>query len=71
LEDGSVLGEMDDRTELGSVDGDMDMDLDAALNRDEDEVVTDEEDEDEEVSSVYNPCMRGFLLSRSGLIGRR
>jgi hypothetical protein len=52
LEEGSVMGEMDDRTELGSVDGDMDMDLDAALNREEEEGATDEEDEDEEVSGL-------------------
>ena len=45
------MGEMDDRTELGSIDGDMDMDLDAALNREEEEGATDEEDEDEEVST--------------------
>jgi len=52
LEEGSVMGEMDDRTELGSIDGDMDMDLDAALNREEDEGATDEEDEDEEVGAL-------------------
>ena len=47
------MGDMDDRTELGSVDGDMDMDLEAALNREEDEGATDEEDEDEEVSQGW------------------
>lgn len=53
LEEGSAMGDMDDRTELGSVDGDMDMDLEAALNREEDEGATDEEDEDEEVSQGW------------------
>ena len=76
LEEGSAMGDMEDRTELGSVDGDgdMDMDLEAALNRDEDEGATDEEDEDEEVSSLHHySSSRGFAahITVSMIGGRR